>query len=229
MSTEENPKGAGAGLSTVWDADPAEIRATYDDWVSGGDYDRDVESWGYRIPQMLADEVSAATDPDASVLDAGCGSGLSGAALRDAGMTRLTGGDFSPESLVEARARGVYTDVVELDLNRPLAFDDAQFGAVMSSGVFTYVADGAATLRELLRIVEPGGIVAFSQRTDFWDARGFTDIVDSLVETGLCTADVSEPVAYLPGHPEFGDDIQVILTTLQRTDVPIEPRPSADG
>jgi hypothetical protein len=39
-------------------------------------------------------------------------------------------------------------------------------------------------------------------------------VVQRLVDAGLCEADVSAAQPYLPNHPEYGDTIQVIYTTL---------------
>ena len=53
---------------------------------------------------MLKQEVP----PDGHVLDAGCGTGLSGKALHAAGFRRLTGIDISQASLDVAAQAGVY-------------------------------------------------------------------------------------------------------------------------
>ena len=59
-----------------------------------------------------------------TVLDAGCGTGLAGQALRDAEFGgRLLGVDLSPDS-VSLAIRGVYGDVAVGDLQQPLEYDD---------------------------------------------------------------------------------------------------------
>lgn len=207
----------GEDLAAQSAATSEEVAALYDTWASGGDYDRDVDSWGYVAPAQIAEmtTVALARTPG-EVLDAGCGTGKVGVELAQRGIHDVVGGDFTPVSVEAARQRGVYTAVDHLDLNQPLRFDDERFAATVSAGVFTYVTDTDATLRELLRIVQPGGSVLFTQRTDLWDERDCDAIVSSLVADGLCSADVSEPLPYLPLHPDFGDKIEIRYVALRR-------------
>lgn len=205
---------AGAGLGNRANASPEEIAALYDDWASGS-YDADVAGWGYDAPERVAAIVAEHLGlRGGSVLDAGCGTGRVGAALRAAGIVDIVGGDFTPASVEAARDRGVYTDVAHLDLNGRLEFADDRFAVAVSVGVFSYVTDLAATIAELLRVVEPGGIVVFTQRTDLWAERDCDAVIASLVDAGTCDVRVAEPVPYLPGHPDFGADVGVIVATL---------------
>lgn len=205
------------GLADQSEASADEIIALYEDWVASGSYDRDVGDWGYDAPERCATMVSHALDRcPGRVLDAGCGTGLVGVALAQIGVTDIVGGDVSPGSVELAKARGVYTDVFHLDLNEPLDLSDETIAATVSVGVFTYVVDLDATLRELLRVVVPGGSVIFTQRTDLWDKRNVDSIVADLVDTGRCAAEVSDPHPYLPGHPDFRDLIAIRYVTLTR-------------
>jgi predicted TPR repeat methyltransferase len=212
---------AGKGLAAQFDANPTQVASLYDDWAASG-YDADLAAWGYDAPRVAAGLVVEALstrkggDLSGPVLDAGCGTGLVGTELRQLGVDRITGGDFSPASVDTARSLGVYDEVVALDLNAALDFADGRFRAVISIGVFTYLTDSAATLSELLRIVEPSGFVVFTQRTDLWAERDFDALVSSLVDAGLCAATVSAPSPYLPGHPEFGEQIGIRYTTLTK-------------
>jgi len=217
MSDDESGQLSGAGLAGESDASPDEIRALYDDWATGA-YDDDVSSWGYDAPTRVAALLTTHLAPtDVELLDAGCGTGQAGAALRAAGVGKIVGGDFTPRSVEVARASGCYDEVQHLDLNGPLDFPDDRFDAAVSVGVFSYVADTAAALTELLRVVRPGGIVVFTQRTDLWAERNCDAIIAALEADGSCTATVSEPAPYLPGHPDFGTDIGIISTVLTAT------------
>jgi predicted TPR repeat methyltransferase len=205
---------AGEGLAAQFAADPAEVAAMYDDWVPAR-YDADLEDWGYDAPARAADLVLAHIgDGDRPILDAGCGSGLVGVELRRRGLDHLVGGDFSPRSVEIARERSVYDEVFELDLNVPLDFDDDAFRAAVSVGVFSYLRDPEATIRELLRVVEPGGPLVFTQRTDLWEEFAFPGLLRHLADDVVSDVTVSSPEPYLPGHPEFGDDIGIHYVTL---------------
>ncbi len=204
------------GLAGESDATPEAIAAYYDAWATA-DYDQDVSSWGYEAPEVVAAQVAALVGDGDEVLDAGCGTGRAGSALRAAGVRHIVGGDFTPASVAAARELGVYTSVNHLDLNTRLDFDDDRFAATVSVGVFSYVADTLASITELLRVTRPGGVVVFTQRTDLWVERHCADLIESLVSSGSCTAVMSDPSPYLPGHPEFAAAIEIIYTTLTVT------------
>jgi SAM-dependent methyltransferase len=203
------------GLAGGSNASPDDIATYYDTWASSGDYDDDVAGWGYEAPEraaaMAAEHLKLQPGP---VLDAGCGTGRAGNALRAIGIGDLVGGDFNGASVDAARSRGVYRSVDHLDLNDQLNFDDGQFAVVVSVGVFSYLVDTAATVRELLRITKQGGAIIFTQRTDLWDERGCDALISLLVAEGACSATTSDHQPYLPLHPEFGAEIGIIYTTL---------------
>ena len=203
----------GQGLAGVSDASPAEVVGVYDDWVST--YDTDVQSWGYEVPDRLAAVIATAGATNGDVLDAGCGTGLVGLALDAVGVASVIGADFSPESIEAARQRRVYRELHVLDLSQPLPFTSQRFLAVVCGGVFSYLTEPEAVLREFLRIVRHGGPIVFTQRVNLWESRQMDATLQQLTEEGRCTVDVSPPRPYLPGHGEFDDgvhDVTLIAT-----------------
>jgi predicted TPR repeat methyltransferase len=151
------------------------------------------------------------------MLDAGCGTGLTGAALRAAGFTGpIDGLDLSPASLEEAEKRGVYRDLQTANFqNLPLALAANAYDALVCVGVLTYVPDSAGILAEFTRLVRPGGTVLVSQRDDLFAERRFGDTLASLAGDGLIgDLIITEPQPYLPANPGFGDAIKVIHATL---------------
>jgi demethylmenaquinone methyltransferase / 2-methoxy-6-polyprenyl-1,4-benzoquinol methylase len=94
--------------------------------------------------------------PGSRVLDVATGTGAVALELQARGCTVL-GIDQSPEMLAVARARGV--DVRE-GRAEALPFRDAEFEALTFTYLLRYVDDPVATLRELRRVVEPGGTIA---------------------------------------------------------------------
>lgn len=201
------------GLVDAASSTPEEVESLYDGWA--GEYDRDIAEWGYEAPRvctsLLSELVDASTTP---VLDAGCGTGLTGQALAAAGFGRVVGADLSSESVAIAARRDVYESVQQVDLSEPLPFADGEFGALLCCGVLSYVPDLASTLSEFVRVVAPGGAIVVTQRTDLWGERGTQDAIDGLAEARRCSVDVSEPAPYLPLHPEFGDTVQIRYVTL---------------
>jgi ubiquinone/menaquinone biosynthesis C-methylase UbiE len=105
--------------------------------------------------------------PGDRVLDLGCGSGTHFAwiAAIVGPEGRITGGDPDEQNLDIARQRmrgQPWAGQVELHQGPlyPLPFADGSFDAVWCAGSLQYVADPVAALREMVRVVRPGGKVA---------------------------------------------------------------------
>jgi demethylmenaquinone methyltransferase / 2-methoxy-6-polyprenyl-1,4-benzoquinol methylase len=98
--------------------------------------------------------------PDATVLDVATGTGAVARELLAQKGCRVVGVDQSPEMLAEARRRlDGRVELVEASAEQ-LPFDDASFDALTFTYLLRYVADPAETLRELARVVRPGGTIA---------------------------------------------------------------------
>jgi len=193
----------------------ADVRQSYDGWA--GTYNDDLDAWDYRAPAKAAELLRDAVAPSSSLLDAGCGTGLVGQALRDAGFSgALDGIDLSPPSLEEARALGIYRDLRAANLQElPLSTGDNAYDAVICVGVLTYVPDSEAVLREFARLVRPGGVVLATQRDDLYRARAFDLTIQGLVDAAVFSeADIAAPEPYLPNNPDFGSVIKVIHAVL---------------
>lgn len=192
--------------------DARAVETYYDDWADG--YDDTLQSWQYRAPDdtatLLEEHLAAGTQ----VLDVGCGTGLLGTALRERADVTLHGLDISSVSLDQAASRGIYQHLEQHDLQElPLPVADDGYDIAASVGVLTYIADAETLLRDLCRAVRSGGVIAFTQRTDLWEDRGFDCMIARMEADGLWQRKhVSAPMPYLPGNAEFGDDIRVIHT-----------------
>ena len=189
-----------------------EVRGYYDEQAPT--YDSTLASWGYDAPWRVAElllRTLPAGDAPQTVLDAGCGTGLAGQALRDAGFTgRLLGVDLSPDSVMLAVERGIYDDVAVGDLQLPLEYDDDSFDGIVCVGVLTYVPDVAAIWDEFCRVTRTGGAIVVTQRDDLWRERRCNDVLHDLERNGRWTVvHLSPPASYLPGNTDFGDEILV--------------------
>ena len=99
-------------------------------------------------------------DASATVLDVATGTGAVARELLARRGCRVVGVDQSPEMLAEARRRlEGRVELVEASAER-LPFDDASFDGLTFTYLLRYVNDPAATLRELARVVRPGGPIA---------------------------------------------------------------------
>jgi demethylmenaquinone methyltransferase / 2-methoxy-6-polyprenyl-1,4-benzoquinol methylase len=95
--------------------------------------------------------------PGDRVLDVACGTGLVSTELVRRGCT-VIGLDQSPDMLAQARRRLPGVQFVEGEAER-LPFADREFDALTFTYLLRYVDDRAATMRELARVVKPGGAI----------------------------------------------------------------------
>ncbi len=205
MDTTENPDGADSGWLRAGSTDADYLRGLYDDWAST--YNDDLGGWEYRAPSAVASMLAEFRTPLTQVLDVGCGTGMSGLALRTAGFNSVVGCDLSPKSIELASATGAYASTFEFDMQRPpLPFADNHFEALVCVGVMTYLPDTAEALREFCRVVRPQGVIVFTQREDVWSERGCGGIISALEQQGcLEVLRISDPQPYLPLNGEMGD------------------------
>jgi SAM-dependent methyltransferase len=90
--------------------------------------------------------------PRAKMLDVGCGSGWLADHFED-----YTGVDGSPDAVREATAKG--RNVTLADVDEPLPFDDDAFEGAILKDLLEHVRDPVAVVREVGRILRPGGLV----------------------------------------------------------------------
>jgi demethylmenaquinone methyltransferase/2-methoxy-6-polyprenyl-1,4-benzoquinol methylase len=97
------------------------------------------------------------------ILDVATGTGMVAAELRSRADCSVVGLDQSAEMLAAARARfandGARVELIEGQAEQ-LPFADESFDALTFTYLLRYVDDPPATLRELARVVRPGGRVA---------------------------------------------------------------------
>ena len=128
----------------------------------GRSYDRvaAVLSFGQdpRWRRALVDAIGARSGD--RVLDVATGTGMVAEALVRRYGCRVVGLDQSADMLAVARERsGVFEQLVEGRAER-IPFADATFDHLTFTYLLRYVDDPAATMRELARVVKPGGRVA---------------------------------------------------------------------
>ncbi len=134
----------------------------YADWAEN--YEADVAAYGYATPGRVAKMLAAhLPEPSAPILDFGCGTGLSGKALADAGFTTLDGTDASAEMLIRAEAKGLYRALFKANLGGVSdAIRPGTYAAITAVGAISLGAAPAALLTPLLDRLGQGGLLVFS-------------------------------------------------------------------
>lgn len=165
MSTEH--------LERVYSAsNDTELAEAYAKWAA--DYDRHTIEMGYCLPWLIAAWVTRnVPSGEGPLLDAGCGTGLSGPAMRALGYDDLEGLDLSEEMLAIADSRNAYRNLQCGVLGKPLPWNDNHFTAFFSTGVFTEGHAPASALDELVRITRPGGHAIITVRDTVLATGGF--------------------------------------------------------
>jgi ubiquinone/menaquinone biosynthesis C-methylase UbiE len=130
-----------------------------------------------------------------AVLDMGCGPGTAGALIWERLRPRLVAAfDFDPAMVALAwrrlRRRSVNANVCLLVADATqMPLTDASFDAVFESGVVHHVPDWQASLREVGRVLKPGGRFWFAEPSRGRLKRGLYRFLPHAVES---TFDVEE-------------------------------------
>jgi predicted TPR repeat methyltransferase len=123
-----------------------------------------VEALAYRGPEILDAALSRAAPGRifAHALDLGCGAGLFGATFRGKAK-RLTGIDLSPAMIEQARGKHLYDRLIAADLLDFLAAEpDQSADLAAAADVFVYIGDLSPVFAAVARVLEPGGLFAFT-------------------------------------------------------------------
>ena len=200
MMTDAEP----SALDLVYAAkSPEALAAAYSRWAER--YERETLELGYCLPFVVTAWLARFVAPgDGEVLDAGCGTGLSGPVLKALGYGPLCGMDMSPAMLAAANVRDCYDRLVEAELGKPLPFKAGRFAAFISGGVFTAGHAPAASLRDLAVVLKAGGHGVFTIRESIFESGGFDAVLAELVRSGVWTpVERSEPFrAFAIAEPE---------------------------
>lgn len=157
-----------------WTSDPC---GAVDGEPGTAPYARDLVAARSMYAPWMAEALGYETAAGLDVLDVGCGQGIDLMRFAQAGAT-VTGLDLTPRHVELARlhldALDLAGTVVEGDAER-LPFPDASFDRVTSNGVLHHTPDFAAALREIRRVLRPGGdarlILYHRNSIHFWGAQ----------------------------------------------------------
>lgn len=138
------------------------------------------------IPALFAewpDRVAAAAhvQPGHSVLDVGCGTGiLARTAAAHAGRTgAVVGIDVNDGMLAVAQRKAPYIDWKQGQAES-LPFENSRFDVVVSQFALMFFDDRRTALREMMRVLRPGGRLAVAVWSSLDDTPGYAAMVSLL-------------------------------------------------
>lgn len=198
------------------------VTALFDGFAAS--FDHKLAQLDYRAPALVAAAVDAVHDPhaDLDVLDAGCGTGLCGPALRTHAR-QLIGVDLSERMLDKARQRGCYDRLDVDELTRHLRDRPDAFDLIVSADTLCYfgplkpvVSAAAAALRAggwLIFSVEEGDGDGFTLNPHgrYSHARGYVEYC--LTEVGLSPERIRQESLRM----ERGESVRGLIVTARKT------------
>jgi predicted TPR repeat methyltransferase len=184
MADHTTTNKANAALNSVYSAgSPEALAKAYTAWAAT--YDGETAALGYLLPFLITSWVTRYVPAgQGPLLDAGCGTGLTGPQLKALGYHDIAGLDLSKDMLAIAGSRETYNDLKEAALGGPLPWPDGHFRAFFSTGVFTIGHAPASGLHELVRITAKGGHAIFTVRDQVFEKGGFRDVFAEIERLG---------------------------------------------
>jgi predicted TPR repeat methyltransferase len=152
-------------------SNPRYVRHLFDQFST--DYDsRMIGQLGYSAPAVLRELASLVLPRQSglTVLDLGCGTGLSGEAFAQM-ASAIDGIDLSPAMIAKAKARGIYRGLVVGDIESALAQLGAHYDVAVAADTVVYLGDLEPVLDQVAQKLAPGGFFLFTVEKK--DGEGF--------------------------------------------------------
>ncbi|SEO27728.1 Methyltransferase domain-containing protein [Salinihabitans flavidus] len=175
-----------------------DMRGFYDQWAAS--YEDEVAEYGYTTPGRCADALKQhCRTLDEPVLDFGCGTGLSGLALRWAGFKVIDGVDISAEMLEGARSKDVYRDLRQITADEPPS-EPGVYGRIAAIGAIGAGAAPLGCFDTLMDVLATGGkiVLSFNDHTledPIYEAR-----INEYLDGGFASLLFREHGDHLPGR-----------------------------
>ena len=183
---------------TYEDPPTEDLMAVYATWADA--YDRDlIDGHGYKAPEdAVASFATLGLAKNARILDAGCGTGLVGLLLREAGFIHIDGADLSTEMRAIAAKHDVYNRLFRLDMTADYGIAPADaYDAVISVGVFGFGPPHVPHLNHIMGAAKPGAPVMITVNGAGWNVRGWDkSFAQHLAEHGIACVR-NEPIRHM--------------------------------
>lgn len=179
-----------------------ELARYYDD--SAKDYDDFVDSVGYILPRLVAENAAQYLRNSDTVIDIGCGTGLLGIELNSLkNGLYIHGADVSSWMVLLAyekqKANGdrQYSKLYHCDIGEQNGIIKDHYSFMVSSGTFTTGHLNGSHLFKIMKLMKADSFAVFSVKSDHFDNSKFMDMLLGLKISGLIEIiDISEVDSY---------------------------------
>jgi len=215
LRRDAEPVESARAMRSWWDSQAPDYYQEHGEFLGDADF-----VWG---PENLRESTARLLGEVAGrrVLEVGCGAAQCSRWLKTAGASPvafdISGGQLAQGRELNARS-GVVVPLVQADAQR-LPFADASFDLACSAyGAIPFVADSAAVMREVARVLRPGGRWVFSTthpfRWCFLDDPGPAGLVvesSYFDRRAYVEQDDNGAATYVEHHRTVGDRVRDIV------------------
>ena len=184
-----------------------ETKDIYAKWAAS--YDVDLAQAGYESPRRIAEALKTFSPLEPSILDFGCGTGLSGQALYEVGLTKIDGMDISSEMLSNAKTRKVYN---KLWLSTPGEMTNVELGQydiIVAAGVVSLGAAPPETLSIMIDKLNPNGLIGLSYNDPTVEDGSYDKVLNEEIRLGRVAVLFRENGPHL-SQKDMGSDIIIL-------------------
>ena len=200
-----------SNLSTkfpLWVPRPVEeTLEIYADWAAH--YDADLAEAGYDTPRRIAAALKPYVQPGDRILDFGCGTGLSGLVLQNAGFTNIDGLDISAPMLEKAKARAIYKSLWQGRPGKIMGVTAGKYSVIVAAGVVSLGAAPPETLSLILDHLAPGGLIGLSFNDPTVAHGSYDAVLDTEIGSGRVDLLFREHGLHLR-EPPMGSDVLIL-------------------
>lgn len=168
----------------------SDARSAYDAWHAGFDVDAEADAPWHRLVRQHLDPLEGKR-----IIEIGCGRGGFSVWLARQGAAEVVAIDFSPAAVAKGAAFGRETGLANLRFEvgdiQAIAHPDAAFDVAVSCETVEHVPDPRRAVRELARVLRPGGRL-FLSTPNYFGLMGLYRVYRRL--TGRPYTELGQPI-----------------------------------
>lgn len=179
----------------------------YTDWADT--YDSDLEIRGYQTPSRIVEALLPYKNTlNGPILDFGCGTGLAGIILANAGFNQLHGTDITAEMLKIAETKNVYDKIWQSSVGN-ISVSPGDYSLIVAAGVISLGAAPPEILSDVLDAMAVGALLAFSFNDPTIENGTYDKVLDAEVSSGRVEVLFREHGPHL-AEPVMGSDVIIL-------------------